>query len=66
MGWEFDEAGSFGSKRAAEDYALRNNLDPRDYRISNKSNGVELEIRRSAIDAGSLRDNREGRRDGWT
>ncbi len=66
MGWEFEEAGRFGSERAAEDYARRNNIDPRDVHIARKGDEVELSIRRSALDRRSLRDGREGRRDGWS
>ena len=65
MGWEFDEAGKFGSERAAEDYAKRNNTDPRDVQLTRKGEEVELNIRRSALDGRKLRDNGEGRRDGW-
>lgn len=39
MGWEFEEGGSFGSEKAADDYARRNNLDPRDVRIRPKGDG---------------------------
>lgn len=65
MGWEFEEGGSFGSEKAANDYARRNNLDPRDVRIRPKGDGFELEIRRSALDGKTLRDGQEGRKDGW-
>jgi hypothetical protein len=65
-GWDFEEAGKFGSERAAEDYAKRNNIDVRDIRTRQKGDEVELEIRRSALDGSSLRDSGEGRRDGWT
>ena len=65
MGWEFEDAGKFGSERSADEYAKRNNLDPNDVRITRKGDEVELSIRRSALDGRQLRDNREGRRDGW-
>jgi hypothetical protein len=65
MGWEFEEAGKFGNERAAEDYAKRNNIDPRDIQITRKGDEVELSIRRSALAGRSLRDGTEGRRDGW-
>lgn len=65
MGWEFEEAGRFGSEKAADDYARRNNIDPRDVHIARKGNKVELSIRRSALDRRGLRDSNEGRRDGW-
>lgn len=66
MGWEFEEAGRFGSEKAADDYARRNNIDPRDVHIARKGNEVELSIRRSALDRRGLRDSNEGRRDGWS
>ncbi len=65
MAWEFEQAGKFGSEKAADDYARRNNLDPRDVQITRKGGEVELSIRRSALDGRTLRDNGEGRRDGW-
>lgn len=65
MGWEFEQAGKFGSERAADDYVRRNNLDPRDVQITRKGEEVELNIRRSALDHRGLRDSHEGRRDGW-
>ena len=66
MGWEFEEAGKFGSAKAADDYARRNNIDPRDVHIARKGDEVELSIRRSALDRRGLRDRNEGRRDGWS
>lgn len=65
MGWEFDEGGKFCSEKAAEDYARRNGLSNADFRTRRKGDGVELEIRRSAVDGRSLRDSNEGRKDGW-
>ncbi|MCK9551305.1 hypothetical protein [Aquamicrobium sp.] len=65
MAWEFEQAGKFGSEKAANDYARRNNLDPRDVQIARKGSEIELNIRRSAFNGRSLRDNGEGRRDGW-
>jgi hypothetical protein len=65
MGWDFEQAGKFGSEKAVDDYARRNNIDPRDVQIMRKGGEVELNIRRSALDGRNLRDNGEGRRDGW-
>lgn len=65
MGWEFEQAGKFGSEKAADDYVRRNNIDPRDIQITRKGEEVELTVRRSALDDRRLRDNGEGRRDGW-
>ena len=65
-GWDFDEVGRFGSDKAAEDFAKRNNIDPRDIRTRALGDGVELEVRRSSLDRRDLRDSGEGRRDGWS
>lgn len=65
-GWDFDEVGKFGSTHAAEEFAKRNNVDPRDIRTRDMGDGVELEIRRTRLDRRDLRDNGEGRRDGWS
>ena len=65
-GWDFDEVGKFGSDKAAEDFARRNNVDPRDIRTSPSGEGVELEVRRSSLDRREVRDSGEGRRDGWS
>lgn len=65
MGWEFEQAGKFGSEKAADEYARRNELDPRDVQITRKGGEVELSIRRSALSGRKLRDNGEGRQDGW-
>ncbi len=65
-GWDFDEVGTFGSTRAAENFAKRNNVDLRDIRTRDTAGGVELEIRRSDAGRRDLRDNGEGRRDGWS
>ncbi len=65
MGWEFEQAGKFGNEKAADEYARRNNIDPRDVQITRRGGEVELNIRRSALDGSNLRDNGEGRRDGW-
>ena len=64
-GWDFDEGGTFGSQKAADDYAKSNNLSVEDYRTRSKGGSVELEIRRSAVSGGKLRDSGEGRKDGF-
>jgi len=66
MGWEFEQADKFGSERAAEAYARANNLAPQDVHVSRKGDEVELNIRRSALERRNMRDNGEGRRDGWS
>ncbi|RSV13442.1 hypothetical protein CA236_17685 [Sphingomonas sp. ABOLG] len=65
--WQFEEMGEFGSEADADRWAKRNNLDPRDVRISRKGSGVELEVRRSALgDSGARHDDRrDGRRNGF-
>jgi hypothetical protein len=65
-GWDFDEVGKFGSAKAAEDFAKRNDVDPRDIRTRDTRDGVELEIRRSSLDRRGLKDSGEGRRHGWS
>lgn len=65
-GWDFDDVGKFGSAKAAEDFAKRNNVDPRDIRTRDKGDGVELEIRRSSLGDRGLKDSGEGRRGGWS
>ena len=65
-GWDFDEVGRFGSTKAAEDFAKRNNIDVRDVRTRETSDGVDLEIRRTSDERRDLRDSGEGRRDGWS
>ena len=64
--WDFEDAGRFGSRRAAEDFAKRNNIDFRDIRTRDAGGVVDLEVRRSALNQGSLRDAEEGRQDGWS
>lgn len=65
--WQFEEMGEFGSEADADRWAKRNNLAPQDVRISRKGNGVELEVRRSALGDGGSRhdDRRDGRRTGF-
>lgn len=65
--WQFEDMGDFGDDAAADRWAKRNNVDPRDVRISKKGDGVRLEIRRSALGDSGRRDSdlRDGRRTGW-
>ena len=65
--WQFEDMGDFGDDAAADRWAKRNNVDPRDVRISRKGDGVRLEIRRSALGDSDRRDSdlRDGRRTGW-
>ncbi|MGF7151943.1 hypothetical protein FHS96_005611 [Sphingomonas zeicaulis] len=50
-GWNFDNAGRFGSEEEARKQADRAGIDPRDVRTRNFGTEVELEIRRTAGDA---------------
>ena len=65
--WQFEEMGEFGSEADADRWAKRNNLAPQDVRISRKGDGVELEVRRSALgdSGGRHNDRRDGRRTGF-
>lgn len=65
--WQFEDMGDFSDDAAADRWAKRNNLDPRDIRVSKNGDGVRLEIRRSALgDSGRRHDDlRDGRRTGW-
>ena len=47
--WDFEEMGEFGSDADADRWAKRNNIAPQDVRIRRKGDGVELEVRRSAL-----------------
>jgi len=64
-GFDFDKSGTFGSQKAADDYAKRNNLSVQDYQFREKGDGVELEVRRSAVEDDKLHDTGEGRKDGF-
>lgn len=65
-GFDFDKGGTFGSQKAADDYAKRNNLDVRDYQFQQKEGeSVELEVRRSAKEDDDLHDTGEGRKEGF-
>ena len=66
-GWEFDDAGDFGSEEAAHRGAERNHFDPRDISVRRSAGGVKLEVRRSALGDSGIRkdDRRDGRRSGW-
>lgn len=65
--WSFEEMGEFGSASDADRWAKRQGLAPQDVRITHKGDGVELEVRRSALGDGGTRndDRRDGRRNGF-
>lgn len=64
-GFDFDKSGTFGSEKAADDYAKRNDLSVEDYQMRPEGEGVELEVRRSAVEGEKLHDTGEGRREGF-
>ncbi|MET0602622.1 MAG: hypothetical protein ABW167_11580 [Baekduia sp.] len=65
--WQFEEMGEFGDEQAANRWADRNRLDPRDVHVRQSGKGVKLAVRRSSLgDSGTRQDDlRDGRRDGW-
>ena len=67
MAFNYEDVGTFGSKRAAEDWAHRNRVDLRDMHIRNAGGDrVEVGIRKSGDDDKQKYDNRHGeRRDGF-
>lgn len=64
-GFDFDKSGTFGSGKAADDYAKRNDLSVQDYQVRPEADGVELEVRRSAVEGEKLHDAGEGRKEGF-
>jgi len=64
-GFDFDKSGTFGSEKAADDYAKRNDLSVQDYQMRPEGEGVELEVRRSAVEGEKLHDTGEGRKEGF-
>ncbi|MGW8281530.1 hypothetical protein ACWGK7_18815 (plasmid) [Sphingomonas aurantiaca] len=64
-GFDFDKSGTFGSEKAADDYAKRNDLSVEDYQMRPEGEGVELEVRRSAVEGEKLHDTGEGRKEGF-
>jgi hypothetical protein len=64
-GFDFDKSGTFGSEKAADDYAKRNDLSVEDYQMRPEGEGVELEVRRSAVEGEKLHDTGEVRKEGF-
>ena len=64
-GFDFDKSGTFGSEKAADDYAKRNDLSVQDYQMRPDGEGVELEVRHSAVEGEKLHDTGEGRKEGF-
>ena len=48
MGFSYEEVGKFGSRRAAEDWAKRNDIDPRDLNFRERGEEVEVGVRKSS------------------
>ena len=67
MGWDFEDMGSFDDEAAAENWADRQGLDPRDVQSRREGSGVKVSVRRSALGSGGSApsDNSFGRRSGW-
>lgn len=66
MAFSYDELGKFGDRRAAEDWARRNNIDPRDLHFRDTADGVDVGVRKGARGNESrYDDNHSGRRDGF-
>lgn len=64
-GFDFDKSGTFGSRKAADDFAKRNNLSVYDYQFRQEGDSVGLEVRRSAVENDKLHDTGEGRKEGF-
>lgn len=64
-GWSYDEVGQFGSRREAEDWARRNDLDPRDLHVREQGGSVDVGVKRSATSGRRFDDSHNGRRDGF-
>lgn len=65
MAWDFKDVGEFSSAQDAENWARRNNIDPRDLHIRNVGTRVDVEVRRSALSGDQLNDQNNSRRDGF-
>lgn len=66
MSFQYEDVGEFGDRRAAEDWARRNNIDPRDLHIRDTARGVEVGVNKSAHDKGERYNDRHGgRKDGF-
>lgn len=64
MSHHYDDVGKFPDRRAAEDWARRNNIDPRDFHTREANGGVEAAVRRG--EGQSRYDDRHGgRRPGY-
>lgn len=65
MGYSYDDVGKFGDAAAAEAWARRNNIDPRDLHIRNTPDGVEAGVRKNTRANDRYDDGHGDRRDGF-
>jgi hypothetical protein len=66
MSYSYDEMGKFADAKAAEDWARRNDIDPRDLHIRQTRDGVDVAVRKGARgNDGDYSDRYNGRRDGF-
>ena len=62
-GWDYEDVGEFGSKRQAEDWARRNNIDPRDLHVREGADGsADTAVKRSAGKGGDRYNDSHGDR----
>ena len=66
MSFEYDDVGNFGLRRAAEEWAKRNDIDPRNLHIREDSRGCDVAVRRSAIPQTGFDDSDKRRKDGFS
>lgn len=66
-GFDFEDAGDFGSERDAENWAKKQGIRLTDIRTRHRGDTVRLEVRRAAVDGKDLDnpDHSFGRRTGW-
>ena len=66
MGFSYEDVGEFGDRRAAEDWARRNNIDPRDLHYRDTARGVEVGLRKNTRNRDDrFNDRYGGRKDGF-
>lgn len=65
MSFQYDDVGKFGSRAAAEEWAKRNNVDPRDLHIRDNDGEFEASLRRGSVKNDRFDDSGTNRRDGF-
>lgn len=65
MGYSYEDIGEFGDRHAAENWAKRNNIDPRDLHIRDTARGVDVAVRKGTKDNNRFDDGYGNRRDGF-